>query len=110
MFAAGAYFALSATPLYTATATIKIEPQNPRVTGVGELQPLGLSGEYDYHKTQFALLQSRALAARVITELGLEANKTFTDADDRESESGAPCEVMDVLAAALFFVVCSSAF
>ena len=42
VFAAGAYFALSATTLYTATATIKIEPQTPRVTGVGELQPLEL--------------------------------------------------------------------
>src|SRR5687767_11784774 len=72
VFAAGAYFALSATTLYTATVRIKIEPQTPRVTGVGELQPLGLSGEYDYYKTQFALLRSRALAARVITELGLE--------------------------------------
>jgi uncharacterized protein involved in exopolysaccharide biosynthesis len=83
MFAAGAYLTLSATTLYTATAKIKIEPQTPRVTGVGELQPLGLSGEreYDYHKTQFALLQSRALAARVITDLGLEANKTFAQAN-----------------------------
>src|SRR5262245_6975663 len=81
MFAAGAYFALSATTLYTATATIKIEPQTPRVTGVGELQPLELGGQYDYHKTQFALLQSRALAARVITGLDLEANTTFTDAN-----------------------------
>jgi polysaccharide biosynthesis transport protein len=80
VFAAGAYFALSATTLYTATATIKIEPQNPRVTGVGELQPLEFGREYDYHKTQFALLQSRALAARVITALDLEANSTFTDA------------------------------
>jgi polysaccharide biosynthesis transport protein len=79
VFAAGAYFALSATTLYTATATIKIEPQNPQVTGVGELQPL-LGGVYDYHQTQFALLKGRPLAARVITELGLEANKTFTDA------------------------------
>jgi polysaccharide biosynthesis transport protein len=81
VFAAGAYFALSATTLYTATATIKIEPQTPRVTGVGELQPLELGGQYDYHKTQFALLQSRALAARVVTGLDLEANKTFTDAN-----------------------------
>src|SRR5262245_18223587 len=82
MFAAGAYFALSATTIYTATATIKIEPQTPRVTGVGELQPLGLSGEreYDYYKTQFALLRSRALADRVITEIGLEVNKEFNTA------------------------------
>src|SRR5262245_45660153 len=82
VFATGAYFALSATTLYTATAMMKIEPQTPRVTGVGELQPLGLSGEreYDYYKTQFALLRSRALADRVITEIGLEVNKEFNTA------------------------------
>jgi uncharacterized protein involved in exopolysaccharide biosynthesis len=79
-FAPGAYFALTATKLYTATAIIKIEPQSPRVTAV-DLQPLEFGREYDYHKTQFALLQSRALVARVITGLNLETNKTFTDAD-----------------------------
>ena len=78
VFALGAYFALSATTLYTATALLKIEPQNPRVTGVGELQPPDLVGQYDYHQTQFALLQTRPLAARVITDLNLEANQTFT--------------------------------
>lgn len=75
---AGAYFALSATELYTASATVKIEPQNPRVTGVGELQPLELRGDYDYYQTQFVLLRSRPVAARVITDLDLDSNKSFT--------------------------------
>jgi succinoglycan biosynthesis transport protein ExoP len=79
--APGVYFALTATKLYTASAMIKIEPQTPRVTGVGELQPLEFGREYDYHKTQFALLKSRALAARVITGLKLETNGTFIDAN-----------------------------
>ena len=77
---AGSYFGLSATRLYKASATIKIEPQNPQVTGINELQPLDWRGEYDYYQTQFALLSGRPLAARVITELGLESNKTFTNA------------------------------
>jgi polysaccharide biosynthesis transport protein len=81
VFLAGAYFALSATTLYTASATIKIEPQNPQVTGLGELQPLELRGEYDYYQTQFALLQSRPLAARVVNELGLEANRSFREVE-----------------------------
>ena len=79
IFSAAAYFALSATMLYTATATVKIEPTNPRVTGMGELQPVESRGDYDYHQTQFALLRSRAVAARVIAELDLEKNKSFTD-------------------------------
>ena len=82
IFAPGAYCALTATRLYTASATVKIEPQNPQVTGVGALQPLegirGLEGQYDYHRTQFALLKSRPLAARVLTDLGLESNEIFT--------------------------------
>ena len=82
IFVPGAYCALTATRLYTASATVKIEPQNPQVTGVGALQPLegirGLEGQYDYHRTQFALLKSRPLAARVLTELGLESNEIFT--------------------------------
>jgi polysaccharide biosynthesis transport protein len=80
VFAAGSYFALSATKLYTATTTVKIEPQNPRVTGLSDLQPLEWGGDYDYHQTQFALLQTRPVAARVITELGLELNEAFTNA------------------------------
>jgi capsular exopolysaccharide synthesis family protein len=80
VFATGSYFALSATTFYTATAMLKIEPQNPRVTGVGELQPPELLGQYDYHQTQFALLQTRALAARVIADLRLETKQTFIDA------------------------------
>jgi succinoglycan biosynthesis transport protein ExoP len=78
VFTPAVWAALSATPLYTATARIKIEPQNPRVTGLEELLTTG--GQYDYHQTQFTLLRSRPLAARVITELDLEKNETFTDA------------------------------
>ena len=77
LFAVGTYFALSATALYTAIATVKIEPQNPQVTGLTELQPLGLGAGYDYYQTQFALLRSRRLAAKVITELDLESNNGF---------------------------------
>ena len=79
IFCATAYFALSATALYTASATVKIEPNNPKVTGVGEVQSMESRGDYDYHQTQFALLKSRALAARVIDKLDLKNNKSFTD-------------------------------
>src|SRR6266542_6746410 len=56
----GAYFTLSATPLYVASTTIKIEPQNPTVTGLVEMLPSQTDGGYDYYQTQFALLKSRA--------------------------------------------------
>src|SRR5215813_1142070 len=77
----GAYFPFTATPLYQASAILKIEPQNPSVTGVGEMLRLESGGpQYDYYQTQFTLLKSSTLAAKVITELKLDANKIFTNA------------------------------
>jgi len=76
----GAYYTFSLTPLYTAGAALRIEPENPAVMKIEEvLSPhVSLGGQYDYYQTQFALLKSRALAAKVITQLGLEGNKAFT--------------------------------
>src|SRR5919198_3269787 len=75
VFGLGAYLTLSATPLYTASATLKIEPQDPVVLQLQELLATqAAASPYDYYQTQFSLLQSRPLAARVITELGLESN------------------------------------
>ena len=72
----GAYFNFSATPLYTSSATIKIEPEAPQVTGVGQIEGSRSrgGGQYDYYQTQFALAGSSPLAAKVITGLGLESN------------------------------------
>jgi succinoglycan biosynthesis transport protein ExoP len=80
VFGLGTYLTVSQTPMYTASATIKIEPQGPGVIQFQELlatQGIG-SMSFDYYETQFALLKSRPLAARVISELGLESDKAFT--------------------------------
>lgn len=77
----GVCLTLFETPLYTAKATLKIEPSDPAVTQLEDLlatQAAG-SGPYDYYKTQFALLDSRALASRVITDLGLAVDPIFAD-------------------------------
>jgi uncharacterized protein involved in exopolysaccharide biosynthesis len=82
VFSIGAYFALTATRVYEASTILKIEPQNPSVTGVGEMLRLGDSGgQYDYYQTQFKLLQSNTLAAKVISDLKLQANGTFMNAE-----------------------------
>jgi len=80
VFLPGAYCVFTATRLYTATATLKIEPQNPTVTGVAEMLRMEVSGQSDYYQTQIALLQSRTLAAKVISDLQLESNPAFTRA------------------------------
>jgi capsular exopolysaccharide synthesis family protein len=75
----GAYTTFTATRVYTSTSMLKIEPQNPRVTGVGEMVSGSEGGgPYDYYQTQFKMLQSRSLAAMVIQELNLESNAVFT--------------------------------
>ncbi|HET7009024.1 MAG TPA: Wzz/FepE/Etk N-terminal domain-containing protein, partial [Candidatus Binatia bacterium] len=68
---------------YTASAVLKIEPQNPVVTGVRDMAPAQLeTGPYDYYQTQFALLKSQALAARVVKQLKLESNSSFNGDND----------------------------
>src|SRR5215510_9049256 len=81
----GAYFSFTATPLYQASAILKIEPQNPSVTGVGEMLRLSESVDYDYYQTQFKLLQSNTLAAKVITDLKLSSDTVFTSAKVKSS-------------------------
>lgn len=77
----GALYNFFSPTLYTARSVLKIEPQYPTVTGVTEMAPSQLEsgGPYDYYQTQFALLKSEPLAARVIKNLGLGANRSFTD-------------------------------
>lgn len=66
-------FMLTMTPLYTAETTILIERQSPNVLNIQQALSESLGpDEYDYYKTQYEILQSRALAARVIREQGLE--------------------------------------
>lgn len=63
--------------LYTSSATLKIEPQNPLGT-VGEAVNVQYGDSTgDYYKTQFELLKSRRLAKKVITDLNLGANPAF---------------------------------
>jgi succinoglycan biosynthesis transport protein ExoP len=72
----GMFITTQTTPLYTASATIRIEPQSPPVMGAGQMLAWG-EGSDDYFQTQVALLKGRALAARVVRSLGLERNPNF---------------------------------
>jgi uncharacterized protein involved in exopolysaccharide biosynthesis len=78
---AAAYVNFSATHLYKASATLKIEPQNPTVTGLAEMLQISDSGrQYDYYQTQFILLEGRALAEKVVADLKLESVPEFASA------------------------------
>ena len=85
----GAIITLASPTLYTARSTLQIEPQNPSVTGfpgVAQGMPGQYNiGPYDYYQTQFALLKSEPLRARVIRDLKLEDNPAFTGKADGPS-------------------------
>ncbi|MGH7856987.1 MAG: GumC family protein, partial [Candidatus Binatia bacterium] len=68
-------------PVYKAKAILQIEPQAPKVAPVQEIQQLNASSDekYNYYDTQFEILESRALAARVIRTLGLDADERFLE-------------------------------
>jgi capsular exopolysaccharide synthesis family protein len=67
------------TPQYQATSTILIQPQMPQV--ISDLKDLmeeqNAGSDYDYYKTQFDLLKSQSLAARVIHDNDLGSNALF---------------------------------
>jgi len=61
------------TPRYTATATLLIQPSIPQILDVTQLvATTPNSDEHDFYKTQENLLQSPALAAKVIRSLALD--------------------------------------
>lgn len=65
-----AYYAYTATPIYSATSTLLIEQQKANIVNFEELYDVD-SGNTDYYQTQYELLQSRSLAQKVIDTLGL---------------------------------------
>ena len=75
-----AAYAFSQAPQYTATVTVQIDRQAPNVAPVQEVQRSTDSTDYDrydYYQTQFKILASRTLAARVIRELALDSDVRF---------------------------------
>lgn len=73
------------TPTYTAMSTVLIEPQAPQVLDMRDLetQESGEVAEDNYYGTQYKILESRSLAARVIRELNLQ-NEPFLGARETE--------------------------
>jgi polysaccharide biosynthesis transport protein len=72
-------------PTYTGKATLLIERNTPQVLDFrGVLADQRDSDAYDFYKTQFEILKSRTLAARVIQEQQLEDSPIFA-ANGQES-------------------------
>jgi succinoglycan biosynthesis transport protein ExoP len=70
------------TPTYTATTTLLLERQIPQILEFREVvaesaESNRFSTEYDFYKTQYEVLKSRTLAARIIQDQHLETSPIF---------------------------------
>jgi capsular exopolysaccharide synthesis family protein len=74
-------------PIFSATATLRIEKEEPRVLKFEEV--VKADSEPDYYQTQFKLLQSRTLASRVIGLLALDRHPEFAGGKEEPSWFGA---------------------
>ncbi len=70
-----ALITLMQTPLFTATVRIQVDREAPKVVEGGNVIPTDTS--YDYLKTEYELLQSRAMAERVASALKLGEDEDF---------------------------------
>jgi len=59
------------TPVYQASATVLIEPEPPKVLNIQEVTTIGAPTQ-EYYRTQYELMTSRPIVAKVIETLDLE--------------------------------------
>lgn len=65
------------TPVFRATGVMQIERDTVKVVQVEGLTPVEAPGDKDFYQTQYELLQSRALAQRVVGQLDLADSAVF---------------------------------
>lgn len=69
-------YSFIATPIYKATTQLLIERETPRILEGREVIP-GYSGYEEFYQTQYKLLESRALAQKVVDKLHLENHPAY---------------------------------
>src|SRR5690606_1103514 len=69
------------TPIYRSTALLQIDRDTIRVLDVEGITPVEGAADRDFYQTQYELLQSRALAQRVASQLDPAAGDTLESLD-----------------------------
>src|SRR5215468_1463358 len=60
-------------PIYSATATVLIDPEPPKVLNIQEVAPMGTSGwDPNYYPTQYEIIKSKPVLDRAIEAIGLK--------------------------------------
>ncbi|GEA11481.1 GumC family protein [Alteromonas sp. KUL49] len=68
--------ALSMTPIYRATSSLLIESEETNIVSIEQVYGID-SSRQEYFETQFEILKSRHIAARVVDKLSLQENDIF---------------------------------
>ena len=63
---------LLVTPIYRAAASLRIDRDTIEIVQVGAVSAAKGPGESDFYQTQYELLKSRALAEKVVNQLGIK--------------------------------------
>jgi capsular exopolysaccharide synthesis family protein len=85
----GVIVTLLMTPKYTATATVEIAREASQVTSIQGVERETSVADQEFYQTQYGLLESRALAERVATQLRLVDDPEFYTMFGVKSESPA---------------------
>lgn len=71
------------TPIYRAILTLQIDREAPRVVEFqNTITPAENPSDREFYETQYALMQSRTLAQRVVDQLDLKHNPVFMGTDN----------------------------
>lgn len=74
---------LSMSPIYQASSSLLIENEETNIVSIEQVYGLDASKK-EYYETQYEILKSRHIAAKVIDKLNLNENPTFTRYLDQE--------------------------
>ncbi|MEJ6012169.1 GumC family protein [Novosphingobium aquae] len=82
------------TPLYSTSSRIEISREQKNITNVEGVDQANGAYDAEFYDTQYALLKSRSLAERVVSDLRLAENASFLSAHGITSDSaGAPASL-----------------
>lgn len=85
--AAGIILTLMAKPMYRATVKLELNPPVVEVTTDGDRGGLGSAArDVQFLETQYGLLQSRALAEKVVQDLNLASDASVTSEDQSRDD------------------------
>ena len=86
----GIVLTLLQTPQFTAKARIEIRRSQDNITNVEAVTPQETAQDLEFYQTQYALLEARSLAARVVRRLKLASDDSFFTTFDITLDEDAP--------------------